>query len=162
MAEGEVISEEMRNSIGVESEPWTVEVDKTAIRMFARAVGHTDQVFYDEAEAKRRGYRSLLAPPHYLGTPVFNPRDSDPTFGAPRASRRRFNTGLTRNLNGGNEVEYFGDICAGDVLTARSVVTDMVERKGSLGTMLITTTETRYTNQEGKLVAVMRGTGISY
>ncbi|MHB8576991.1 MAG: FAS1-like dehydratase domain-containing protein, partial [Dehalococcoidia bacterium] len=65
-----VITQEMRDAIGVESEPSTSEIDKTSVRMFARAVGHTDPVFYDEDEAKRRGYRSLPAPPHYLGTRV--------------------------------------------------------------------------------------------
>ncbi|MEO9254005.1 MAG: MaoC family dehydratase N-terminal domain-containing protein, partial [Tepidiformaceae bacterium] len=46
----------MRAEIGKESTPWTSEVDKTAIRMFARSVGHTDPVFYDEAAAKAAGY----------------------------------------------------------------------------------------------------------
>jgi len=157
-----LITEEMKSAIGVETDPWTVEVDKTAVRMFARSVGHTDQVFYDEEEAKRRGYRGLLAPPHYLGTPVFNPKHSDPTFGAPRRGLREFNTGLKRRLNGGTEIEYFDDICAGDVLTARSRVADIQQREGGIGTMLITTSETTYTNQQGKVVAIMRGTGIQY
>jgi acyl dehydratase len=160
VAEDTLISQEMRDAIGVESDPWTVEVDKTAVRMFARSVGHSDPVFYDEAEAKRRGYRSLPAPPAYLGTPIFSPVGSDATFGG--RGRRQFQTGLKRVLNGGTEVEYYGDICAGDTLTARSKIADIVERQGSIGRMLITTTETTYTNQDGKRVAVMRGTGIQY
>src|SRR5207248_2497211 len=155
-------TQEMRDAVGVESEPWTVELDKTAIRMFARAVGYTDPVFFDEQVARERGYRSLPAPPHYLGTPVYDPRTSDPTFGAPRRGARSFNTGLKRRLNGGTEIEYFGDICAGDMLTARSQIVDISERKGSIGAMLITTTETTYTNQYGSVVAKMRGTGIQY
>lgn len=159
-----LITDEMRAEIGKESEPWTCEVDKTAVRMFARSVGHTDPVFYDEEEAKKAGYRSLPAPPGYLGTPVFDPRTSDPTFGGRRGSgpppqpRRP----LKRVLNGGTEVEYFDDICAGDVLSARSQVAGLEERKGSIGEMLITTTKTTYTNQDGKVVAVMTGTGIRY
>src|SRR5579885_3812855 len=72
-----LITEEMKAAIGKESEPTTYEVDKTAVRMFARAVGHTDQVFYDEEEAKRRGYRGLPAPPGYLGTRVYNPKAAE-------------------------------------------------------------------------------------
>ena len=157
-----VITDEMRNQIGKEGPPSTLEVDKTAIRMFARAVGHTDPVFYDEDEAKRRGYRGLLAPPHYLGTPVFNPKYSDPTFGGRRGGMREFNTGLKRRLNGGTEIEYLGDICAGDTLTASSHIADIVQREGGIGTMLITTTETTYKNQMGQVVAKVRGTGIQY
>lgn len=158
-----LITDEMRAEINKKSEPWTCEVDKTAVRMFARAVGHTDPVFYDESEAKKAGYRSLPAPPGYLGTPVFDPRDSDPTFGARRGRRMpEPSRPLKRILNGGTEIEYFDDICAGDTLTAVSYVSDLAERKGSIGEMLITTTKTEYTNQDGKLVAVMTGTGIRY
>ena len=67
------ITDEMRASIGVEGAPTLNEVTTTGIRMFARAVGYTDQRFYDEAYAKSKGYRSLLAPPGYLGTAVYNP-----------------------------------------------------------------------------------------
>jgi hydroxyacyl-ACP dehydratase HTD2-like protein with hotdog domain len=153
------ITDEMRAAIGVESEPWTVEVDKTSVRMFARAVGYTDPIFYDEDFARSKGYRSLPAPPHYLGTPVFNPATSDATFGG--GARRRFNTPFKRGLNGGTDIEYFDTIVAGDVLTATSKISDIVQRQGSIGTMLITTTETTY-RRDGKVVAIMRGTGISY
>ena len=42
MAEESVITQEMRDAIGVESEPTWLEIDKLQVRMFARAVGHTD------------------------------------------------------------------------------------------------------------------------
>lgn len=159
--ESNLVTPEMRTAIGVEGSPTKLEIDKTAVRMFARSVGHTDPVFYDEDEAKRRGFRSLPAPPGYLGTPIFNPVNSDPTFGAPRG-RREFTSPLKRRLNGGTEMEYLGDICAGDTLTSRSKIADIVQRGGSLGQMLITTTETTYTNQNGDVVAKMHGTGIQY
>ena len=164
--EQSVITDEMRAAIGKEGEPWTVEVDKTSVRMFARAVGYSDPLYYDEEFAKSKGYRSLPAPPHYLGTPIFNPRGSDPTFGAPRRGNRDFQTPYKRRLNGGTDVEYFskgpGDaICAGDVLQASSRIADMVERRGSIGPMLITTSETIY-RRNGDVVAIMRGTGIAY
>ncbi len=48
-AEGtSVTTDKMRAEIGVESEPVTFEVDKTACRMFARAVGYTDPIYFDE------------------------------------------------------------------------------------------------------------------
>src|SRR5581483_1418540 len=94
-----VITDEMRSWIGREAPPVVCEVDKWTLRMFARAVGHTDLVFYDEEYAKSKGYRSLLAPPGYLGTPIYDPRTADQSIGPPR-----FETGLTRRLNGGNEI----------------------------------------------------------
>lgn len=163
MADESIITDEMRSVIGIESAPWTLEVDKTSIRMFARAVGYTDPVFYDEEFAKSKGFRSLPAPPHYLGTPIYNPRTSDTTFGAPRgaAAGGRVRHNLKRVLNGGTEIEYLGTIVAGDVLTASSKVAELQERAGSLGTMLITITETTY-QRDGEPVAISRGTIINY
>jgi hypothetical protein len=162
VAETGLVTQQMRDAVGVEGPPTTLEVDKTAVRMFARAVGHTDPVFYDEDEAKRRGFRSLPAPPGYLGTPVFNPANSDPTFGAPRRGGPQIESGLKRRLNGGTDITYLADICAGDKLTSRSKIASVNERAGSIGPMLITETETTYTNQDGKVVAISRGTGIQY
>ncbi|HXH21890.1 MAG TPA: MaoC family dehydratase N-terminal domain-containing protein [Dehalococcoidia bacterium] len=152
------ITDEMRASIGREGPPTIREVSRTGIRMFARAVGHTDPIFYDVEEAQKRGYRDLVAPPGYLGTPVFNPR-----VAGEQAAPRRRPGGMTRGLNAGNEYEYFDVICAGDVLESRSRTVDIQERTGSIGPMIITTTETVFTRlSDGKVVAKGRGTGISY
>ncbi len=153
-----LITDEMRAQIGKESEPTTLEIDKTSVRMFARAVGYTDPVYYDEEAAKAAGYRSLPAPPGYLGTPVYDPnRRSGRAQQMPEPSRP-----LKRVLNGGTDVEYLADICAGDILTSASAVSSIEERQGRLGEMLITTTKTTYRNQDGEVVAIMTGTGIRY
>jgi acyl dehydratase len=160
VAEGSHITDEMRAMIGKESEPEVYEVDKTGVRMFARAIGYTDRVFYDEEYAKAEGYRSLPAPPGFLGTAVYDPATSNPTF-----SRRRtegLKTPLKRLLNGGNEFEYHEVICAGDVLTMTEKITDIKERTGGMGAMLITTREQTYRNQDGRVVAIARGTTINY
>ncbi|MFN0147154.1 MAG: MaoC family dehydratase N-terminal domain-containing protein [Dehalococcoidia bacterium] len=163
--EGSLITPEMKAEIGKRSEASIYEVDKLQVRLFARSVGHTDPIYYDEAEAKKAGFRSLPCPPGYLGTPVYDPRTSDPTFGGrrgagpgPQPSRP-----LKRILNGGTEIEYFDDICAGDVLEAVNYVSDIQERKGSIGEMLITTSKTEYKRtSDGKVVAIATGTGIRY
>lgn len=156
MAETSVITDEMRAEIGKESEPVTFEVDKTACRMFARAVGYTDPVFFGEDAARAAGYRGILAPVGFLGHPVYDPNKPQRLGGYFRADSR-----FKRILNGGTDVEYFDTVCAGDTLTAISRLVDLSEREGRLGPMLITTTETTY-RRDGKVVAVMRGTGIQY
>ena len=154
-----VITDEMRAAIGKEGEPGTLEVDKTGCRMFARAVGHTDLIFYDEEYAKSQGYRSIVAPPGFLGTRAFTPAGGGGAQGRPGMG---FSIPYKRVLNGGTEIEYFDTVCAGDVLTARNKVTGFNERKGSMGPMLMTTRETSFTNQDGKIIAVERGTVIQY
>jgi len=157
VTQSSIITDEMRAVIGQESEPQTVEVDRTAVRMFARAVGHTDPIYFDVEEARRRGYRDLPCPPAFLGAPVFNPNQP------PRTVYVSFKSPFKRVLNGGTEVEYFDeDVCAGDVLTSTTKIADISERQGSLGPMLILHFETTYRNQQGKVVAIMRGTGIQY
>jgi hypothetical protein len=155
-----VITDEMRAAVGREGDPTTLEVEKTGCRMFARAVGHKDPIFYDEAVAKSKGYRSIVAPPGFMGTPIFKVRDRAAEGEAPGI--RGYSIPYKRVLNGGTEIEYFDTICAGDTLTSRSKVTAFNERQGSLGPMLITSTQTTYTNQDGTVVAKTYGTVIQY
>lgn len=160
------ITDEMRQLVGVESESWTVEIDRTAVRMFARAVGYTDRLFYDEAFAKSLGYRSLPCPPHFLGASVFDPSSSDPTASIPAWVRGRIRSPYQRLLNGGNDVQYLNHgpedaLCARDVLQATVVLANISERVGSIGPMLITVSETRY-RRDGSLIAIMRDTLIWY
>jgi len=165
-AQQSVITDEMRAAVGVEGPAAVLEVEKTNCRMFARAVGHADPIFYDEAAARARGYRGIVAPPGFFGTPVFRPGGAAAVPG--EMAGRGFSVPYKRVLNGGTDYEYFPDapdgdvICAGDTITARSKIAGFEETEGSLGPMLITTRETTYTNQHGKLVAKMRGTVIQY
>ena len=154
-----VITDKMRAEIGVESEPVTFEVDNTACRMFARAVGYTDPIYFDEQYAKSKGYRGIPAPVGFLGHVVYHPNEPQSARGG---AYIRTDTPFKRLLNGGTDIEYFESVCAGDVLTATSKLIDLSEREGRLGPMLVTVTESTYRNQDGKLVARARGTGIQY
>jgi len=163
MAEELEIRDEWRAVIGVESQPWTHEVTTTSVRGFARGVGYTDRVYYDEAAAKAAGYRSLPCPPTYLGTPIFIPGECSDTFSGPKESGPSIDHGLPNLLDGGTETDYFDDICAGDTLTVESKVSDIAIREGrSTGKMLIVTRETSFVNQHGNLVAKQRGQAIFY
>ncbi|MYB22092.1 MAG: MaoC family dehydratase [Chloroflexi bacterium] len=158
------ITDEMRALIGVKGPETISELTTTSVRMFARSVGYVDPAFYDEAVARERGFRSLPAPPGYLGTPIYNPAESDPTFGGRRGGGG-FRSPYPLVLNGGTDIEYTGEqICAGDTLTSATALASLNERwSGALGVpMLIQVSETTYTNQNGKVVAISRGTGISY
>jgi len=157
MTQATVITDDMRAAIGRESDPVTYEVDNTGCRQFARAVGYTDPVFYDETYASTRGYRGILAPPGFLGHPITIPSQQ------PRAPGGfGLDIPFKRVLNGGTDVEYFDDVCAGDTLTATTKLADLSEREGRMGPMLILNTETTYKNQAGQTVAIARGTAIRY
>ena len=156
-AANSVITDDMRAAVGVEGPPTTLEVEKTNCRMFARAVGHTDLIFFDEAAAKARGYRGIVAPPGFLGLPVVVP-------GQPSRVPEAFRLDIPykRVLNGGTDVEYFADVCAGDKLTAATKISELTEREGKIGPMLIVSTETTFRNEKGEIVAIQRGNAIRY
>ena len=157
MAES-VITEEMNAAVGVDGPESVSEVTTTGIRMFARAVGYSDLIFYDEDEAKRRGYRDLVAPPGYLGTARYRPAGG----GQAPPGAGGLNIPYKRVLNGGTRYEYFEPVVAGDVIASRTRISELREREGSLGPMLIIYRETTYTSQDGAVVVKMYGNTIHY
>lgn len=158
MADEDLITDEMRAAVGVESAPTVREIDRTQIRLFARSVGHTDPVYYDVDAAKAAGFADLVAPPGYLGTPVFDPN----VPAAPGARELQPKKPMNRRLNGGTEIEYVRPVVAGDVLTVTSHIASFEQTKGSIGDMLITVTKTVYKDPGGNVVAIGTGTGIRY
>jgi acyl dehydratase len=154
MTQGSLITDEMKKVIGVESEPSVYEIEKEPIRRWANAIGDTNPLYHDETYARKCGYRSLIAPPGFMATYAFPVKSG--------RIRGQFETGLTRNLNGGNEYEFLKPIQAGDTITMTSKIADIFEREGRLGKMLFTIRESTYKNQFGEIVAKSRITGISY
>jgi hypothetical protein len=160
-----IVTQEMRDTIGVESTPATYEVDASGVRLFARAVGYDDPIYYDRTEATRRGFRDLPAPPGFLGTPIFHPAMSDNTSGTARRSQPWVRSPYTLILNGGTDVEYTDEaIVAGDELTAVSTLERLTERYSEAldGPMLIQIVATTFRNPASRVVAVVRSTSISY
>jgi len=142
--------------IGKEWPPVIYEVDRTGIRMWAKAVGLEDPVYYDEKTAGERGFERLPAPPGFVGLPRTRP--GDPVPGPPI---RGLHPELQRSLNGGTEFEYRSPILAGDELVATTTITDIKERSGSIGKMLLISRETTYRRSDEN-VASMRATVINY
>ncbi len=155
-----IVTADMRQMIGREVDEGVAEVTTTSCRLFARAVGHSDPIFYDDAAARARGYRGIVAPPGYLGTSVDHPGPrSMIAVPTPIAELR---IPYKRILDGGTAYEYMEPVVAGDIITSRSKITRYEERLGSIGPMLITYHETAYTRQDGTLVAKMYGNVIHY
>jgi hypothetical protein len=151
-----LITDELRSLLGRDWPPVHLEVDRASIRMWARAVGFDDLMYYDEAHARELGFERLPAPPGFVGTPRYRPGEAEP--GPPI---RGLHPRLTRSLNGGTEFESVAPILAGDELTATTRIVDLKERAGSVGRMLIITRETTY-RRGSDVVARMRATVINY
>jgi len=134
--------------VGKESPPTTIHVDKARIRQFARAVGLTDLAYYDEAEAKKRGYPSLIAPPTL---PIALGQDAEP--GGGEGPRLKYD--VRKLLHEGTTIEYDRPIFAGDVLTVKSMLKSIATREGKSGVRTIFTLETAYYDKQGKRVCAL-------
>ena len=158
MANDSVITDEMRKSIGIESEPTIVEIEKEPIRRFAAAMGSNNPLHYDEVYAKKHGFRSIVAPPG------FNPLYCFPikTGAPPEEVGRELRTKFTHGLNGGGEYEFFQPIQAGDILSITHRTGDIYERNGRAGKMVFIISETVCRNLKGETVLIIRNTGIRY
>jgi N-terminal half of MaoC dehydratase len=152
----ELVTPELLRLIGREWDPVTYEVERPGIRMWARAVGIDDLVYYEDDEARARGFEGMPAPPGYVGSPRTRP--GAPSPGPPV---RGLHPDLKRSLNAGTEFEYRASILAGDQLVATTRIVDIQQRNGSLGKMLLISRETTY-RRDDEIVAIMRATVINY
>ncbi len=142
MTETSAITEEIRQLLGKEFGPEVYEVDKSMIRKFAEAIEDPNPLYHDEAYARKAGYGTLLAPPTFV-TALRMEDFSKQVMEAPCP--------LPRVLNGGNEIEYFQPIRAGDVISVTGKLANAREAAG--GKMLLLFMEFTYKNQKDELAA---------
>jgi hypothetical protein len=163
-----LVTEAMRGVVGATiSRRVSFPVSASDIRKWAIAVYHPHQPpprFWDATVTGGR----LIAPHEFnpfawmtaepKGFPAIDRLDADileKTLGIE-------GPGLTRQLNGGLEVEYLEDLGEGDVVTAVRVLDEYRERDGRLGRMLFTTVQETWTDQRGRTLQIRRQTGIRY
>ncbi|SRR5713101_4919315 len=178
MSETEVagtwISDEMRASVGGEyAQRTSFPISASDIRKWAQAVYYPQPpppLYWDEAYAAKTSHGGIVAPEDFnpfAWMTAAGPADV-PDATAPGSTFPEHNLGVelpatTNMLNGGIECSYTGvRMRPGDVITAVTCLTEYTERPGRLGLMLFTTTESRWTNQEGQLVKTQRDILIRY
>ena len=157
MANGSLITEEMRELIGKTLDTIVFKVEEGAIQRYAQAIGDPNPLFNDLDYARNTKYGRLLAPPGFTGWPTKAGRPTEKLFaslvraGAP-----------PRILDGGIEFEFIEPIGAGDVLTATTRIASMTERETRLGKTMFTTLQTTFVNEKGDLALKSRSTFILF
>jgi len=144
------VTDEVLKQIGKAGEARTLDVERGAIRRFAEAIGDPNPIFNNEAEARNTRFGGMIAPPTFyrsLSAAIPDVKIEMPAF---------------RGLDGGSDWEYFEPVRPGDRVTVQTKIADIRESEGRLGTMVIITTETSYTNQFGRLCALQRSRAIRY
>jgi len=145
---GSLVSQELRNLLGYETPPLSLEVEEGNIRRWAEAVGDYNPLWTDPEYAQKSRYGKIIGPPTFLVDRAIVPL-ADKIIP------------LSKNfLNGGTEIEYFNPIFLGDTLTTTAKLIDIKEKKGSAGNLVILLLEMTYKNQHGQLVRKVRNTFI--
>ena len=137
--------------IGHRFEPFTVEVEKGPMRLFAKAIGETDPIYTDEAAAVAAGYRGMRVPLTYLFC-------LETLSGWDDQLNLLLGTQDVASLHGEQRFEYFAPACSGDRLTFSRRVSDIYEKAGGRLDFLVT--ETEVVNQDDTLIARMISTGM--
>jgi acyl dehydratase len=157
MANGSLITDELRKLIGVTLDTIVFNVEKGAIQRYAQAIGDPNPLYNNPDFARKTKYGRLLAPPGFTGWPVKTGRLSERLIGSLAKAGAP-----SRLLDGGIEFEFIAPIGAGDVLTATTKIANMTERETRLGKTMFTTLETKFVNEKGDLALKSRSTFIMF
>jgi acyl dehydratase len=162
MAEGSVITEELRKLIGTSSEPTTYKIEEGAIQRYAEAIGDLNPLHHDVEYASKRKHGRLVCPPGFTGWPIKGQIGALPGGASEMMDALHKAGAPSRLLDGGIEFEFFGPIGTGDVLIATTKVADMTERETSMGKTMFITTEATFQKQNGDVALRSRATLICF
>ena len=127
--------------------PFTVDVEKGRLRLFAKAIGESNPIYLDDDAARKAGYASLPAPPTFAFSIAM---DAEQPFKV----LEDLGVDKTRYMHGEQIFDYIEPICAGDTVTGVQRVVETFEKKG--GAMRFIVTETLLKNQHTRPVANLR------
>src|SRR5208337_801278 len=105
------------------------------LRYFFNTLGETNPVYRDLAAAKAAGFSATPVPPTYLF--CLEMMDTERPFEMLEA----LNMDLPKILHGEQKFIYHAPVVVGDVLTFRSEIADVVQKKGGAMTLITVTTK---------------------
>lgn len=120
----------VREHVGRDLGSFVFDVERSQLKLFARAVGETRAIYIDKAAAGAAGYRDILAPPTFAFTIGMNPDD-------PFDLLKALDVDLANVLHGEQSFEYMKPICAGDRVRVRREVVDAYQKKGGALTFYV-------------------------
>ncbi|WP_280460728.1 FAS1-like dehydratase domain-containing protein [Nocardia carnea] len=130
------------------------EVGRSDIAKFARSIGARATVHYDPDAARAAGYRDCVAPlGYYVAIRLSAPNlidlgdlgtDGVATTGIPPSDATKVMAGTTR-------ARFGRRIVAGDVITLDATITDITEKSGRSGPLILVDYRYRYRDSDGEI-----------
>ena len=122
-------------------------IDRSRLRFFSKAIGETSSIYTDVEAARAAGYADLPAPPTFLFAAELDSGASDQLL-------QKLEVPIAKILHGEQSFCYHQSACAGDTITVHSQVDDIYDKKN--GALEFIVKSSRAINQHDQLVAEMR------
>ena len=122
-------------------------LERGRLKAFAKAIGEIDVVYLDPDAAKSAGYNDLPAPPTFLFAAELDSGVMDVMLNDMSIPHAKL-------LHGEQQYRYHKTACAGDVITIKSFIEDVYDRKG--GALQFVVKASKAYNQHDELVAELR------
>ncbi len=143
----EEMQAELKAMEGPHGVPDSMPIEVMSIRRMGLTIEDFDPIQYDEAAARARGYRGIVAPWPLLWSYFFNCTEYhlDIAFGK-------------ATVHGQDEYLFHEPLVVGDVITVSTAITAARLKQGKSGPLGQVESERRFTNQDGQLCAVLKTT----
>lgn len=143
------VPDDPRAYVGKEVGPGEpLNIYKNDVERFARVVGETTPMYYDDEAAARSVFRGRPMPLAFPLTNFVSGTERD--FNLPLAGKRR--------LRGGDELILKKPVLVGDTLRAKTKLCDLEEKPSQSSKMTILKYETEYLNQRDEVCMIVRTT----
>jgi acyl dehydratase len=136
-----------RKWIGHELSASSLPIERSRLQFFAKATGETRPEYTDVRAAQAAGYADLPVPPTFFMAAELDSGASD-------ALVADLQIPLAKLLHGEQSFTYHRSVCAGDIITVRSTISDIYDKKGGALEFVVKTSTVH--NQREELVAELR------
>ncbi len=147
------------------------EVRALDFQRYAAAVGDMNPIYFDDEAARAAGYPGIVAPPNFLTSIIewgLGPLESEMREdGNHKGAIAQKLIGMKaedleglRMMGGGNEISFGDPVRPGDAVTLTRRFVETYERASRMGQLVFIVHENTYTNQHGRMLAVVRETNI--
>ena len=165
MAEGSLVTKEMKKAIGTWRMPKFTPEDVTiwGVLRYVAATEDPNPLWRDEEYAKQTRWGGIIAPPTFID--VYSPinRQFREQGGEPMLKVLPFVPPFERTFLGSEEFEFFTPIRIGDAISSEAVLGDAYEKqsRSGAGRLVFFQHNMAYHNQRGQLLARCKYTLVS-